>query len=93
MAGLDSQVITVTDLIKSKVRETPDVIFVQYPATPKGRSDYVGYTVADVDRLADQAAQQYMDRGLKPEVGLLVCSQSQDGMGDLMSFSASIRKM
>lgn len=68
MASVDSEIITVTDLILSKVRETPDAIFAQYPATPKGRSDYVGYTVADIDRLADQAAQRYMDRGLKPEV-------------------------
>lgn len=64
----DSQVITITDLLLSKVRETPDAVFIQYPATEKGKSDYVGYTVTDVDRLADEAARQYVARGLRPEV-------------------------
>ncbi|KAI3394095.1 hypothetical protein diail_3219 [Diaporthe ilicicola] len=63
----DSKVITVTDLLLSKVRETPDAVFIQYPATAKGKSDYVGYTVSDVDRLADEAARQYAARGLQPE--------------------------
>ena len=64
----DSQVVTITDLLLSKVRETPDAVFIQYPATAKGKSDYVGYTVTDVDRLADEAARQYVARGLRPEV-------------------------
>ncbi|KKY35657.1 putative l-aminoadipate-semialdehyde dehydrogenase [Diaporthe ampelina] len=63
----DSQVVTITDLLLSKVRETPDAVFIQYPATAKGKSDYVGYTVTDVDRLADEAARQYVARGLRPE--------------------------
>lgn len=69
MAVIDNQIITVTDLFLSKLRETPDAVFVQYPETPKGRSDYVGYTVTDIDRLADEGARQYADKGLKPEVG------------------------
>lgn len=64
----DSEVVTITDLLLSKVRETPDAVFIQYPATAKGKSDYVGYTVTDVDRLADEAARQYAARGLHPEV-------------------------
>ncbi|KAG6361850.1 hypothetical protein INS49_010079 [Diaporthe citri] len=63
----DSQVVTITDLLLSKVRETPDAVFIQYPATAKGKKDYVGYTVTDVDRLADEAARQYVARGLRPE--------------------------
>lgn len=68
----DTQVVTITDLLLSKVRETPDAVFIQYPATAKGKSDYVGYTVTDVDRLADEAARQYAARGLRPEV-CIVC--------------------
>lgn len=68
----DSQVVTVTDLLLSKVRETPDAVFIQYPATAKGKSDYVGYTVTDVDRLADEAARQYAARGLRPEVCIFI---------------------
>ncbi|KAJ0119622.1 male sterility protein [Diaporthe amygdali] len=64
----DSQVVTITDLLLSKVRETPDAVFIQYPATAKGKSDYVGYTVTDVDRLADEAARQYAAQGLRPEL-------------------------
>ncbi|KAL1881254.1 hypothetical protein Daus18300_001106 [Diaporthe australafricana] len=64
----DSQVVTITDLLLSKVRETPDAVFIQYPATARGKSDYVGYTVSDVDRLADETARQYAARGLRPEV-------------------------
>lgn len=71
MAVGDSQIITVTDLFLSKIRETPDAIFIQYPETPKGKSDYVGYTVTDIDRLADEGAWQYTNRGLKADVGSL----------------------
>lgn len=64
----DLQIVTITDLLLSKVRETPAAVFIQYPAAAKGKSDYVGYTVTDVDRLADEAARQYVARGLRPEV-------------------------
>lgn len=71
MAVIDDRIITVTDLFLSKVRETPDAVFIQYPETPKGRSDYVGYTVTDIDRLVDEGARQYTNKGLKPEVRFL----------------------
>lgn len=64
----DNQVVTVTDLLLNKVRDTPETVFIQYPATAKGKSDYVEYTVSDIDRQADEAARQYAKRGLKPEV-------------------------
>lgn len=67
----DNKVVTVTDLLLSKVRTTPDAIFIRYPATAKGRNDYVGFSVTDIDRLADEAARQYARRGLKPEVRYL----------------------
>lgn len=64
----DNQVVTVTDLLLNKVCDTPDAVFIQYPATAKGKDDYVGYTVTDIDRLADEAARQYAKRGLRPDV-------------------------
>lgn len=64
----DHEIVTITDLFSSKVRQTPNAIFLQYPETAKGKSDYVGYTVNDVDRLADEAARQYLRQGLHPEV-------------------------
>lgn len=67
-ATTDNQIVTITDLLLNKVRDTPDSVFIQYPATSKGKSDYVGYTVVDIDRLADEAARQYVARGLKSEV-------------------------
>lgn len=63
-----NQIVTITDLLLNKAHETPDAVFIQYPATAKGKSDYVGYTVTDIDRLADEAARQYAKRGLVPEV-------------------------
>lgn len=64
----NDEIVTVTDLFLSKVRDTPDTIFVQYPATLKGKSDYIGYTVTDIDRLVDEAARQYANKGLQSEV-------------------------
>lgn len=63
----DNQLVTVTDLLLNKVCDTPDAVFIQYPATAKGKDDYVGYTVTDIDRLADEAARQYAKRGLRPD--------------------------
>lgn len=64
----DHQVATVTELLLSKVRDTPDAVFIQYPASAKGKGDYLKYTVSDIDRLANEAVRQYARRGLKPEV-------------------------
>lgn len=67
----DDEVVTITDLFHSKVRKTPNSIWLRYPASSKGKSDYIGYTVTDIDRLADEAARQYLSQGLCPEVSRL----------------------
>lgn len=64
----DDEVVTITDLFMRKVRETPNATFLRYTATDKGKSDYIGATLSDIDRLVDEAARQYLKRGLHPEV-------------------------
>ncbi|KAH8890655.1 acetyl-CoA synthetase-like protein [Thozetella sp. PMI_491] len=58
---------TITDLLLSKVRESPDSIFVSYPATAKGKCDYVDYSVSQIDAFADEAARKYALQGLFPQ--------------------------
>ncbi|OAA67965.1 nonribosomal peptide synthetase-like protein [Niveomyces insectorum RCEF 264] len=57
----------INDLLLQRVREAPDTLFFGYPATPKGKTDYVYHTVRDVDRYADAAARAYLAAGLIPE--------------------------
>lgn len=59
---------TVTDLLLKRVEEAPDVDVLAYPATARGRDDYVNYTAKDLDRFADEAARKYAQAGLLPEV-------------------------
>ncbi|KAL2882794.1 hypothetical protein SGCOL_002006 [Colletotrichum sp. CLE4] len=58
---------TVTDLLLKRVDEAPDVDVLAYPATARGRDDYVNYTAKDLDRFADEAARKYAQAGLLPE--------------------------
>ncbi|TDZ41551.1 Adenylate-forming reductase Nps10 [Colletotrichum trifolii] len=58
---------TVTDLLLKRVEDAPDVDVLAYPASPRGRDDYVNYTARDLDRFADEAARQYARAGLLPE--------------------------
>ncbi|KAK1856583.1 male sterility protein [Colletotrichum chrysophilum] len=58
---------TVTDLLLRRVEEAPDVDVLAYPATARGRDDYVNYTAKDLDRFADEAARKYAQAGLLPE--------------------------
>lgn len=74
----EDEVVTIPELFLSKARETPDAVFLRYPATTKGKSDYINYTVSDIDRLADEAARQYLIQGLHPEVRCLFPSQYRD---------------
>lgn len=67
-ASLQDDIVTISDLFMSKVHETPNAVFLRYPATTRGKSDYVDYTVSDIDRLADDSARQYLSQGLHPEV-------------------------
>ncbi|KAF6835139.1 Iterative polyketide synthase CazM 2 [Colletotrichum musicola] len=58
---------TVTDLLLRRVEEAPDVDVLAYPASARGRDDYVNYTAKDLDRFADEAARKYAQAGLLPE--------------------------
>jgi hypothetical protein len=59
---------TVDDLLFNRSQTIPDVPLVAYPGTARGRSDYVHYTVRDLDRFADHGAQKYASLGLQPKV-------------------------
>jgi hypothetical protein len=59
---------TVDDLIFDRSQTIPDVPLVAYPATPRGRSDYVHYTAKDLDRFADHGAKKYAALGLELQV-------------------------
>jgi hypothetical protein len=59
---------TVDDLLFNQSQTIPDVPLVAYPATARGRSDYVHYTAKDLDRFADHGAQKYASLGLQPNV-------------------------
>jgi len=67
--GTKSQIMcTVDDLLFNQSQTIPDVPLVAYPATARGRSDYVHYTAKDLDRFADHGAQKYASLGLQPKV-------------------------
>ncbi|CAK7236690.1 putative NRPS-like protein biosynthetic cluster [Sporothrix eucalyptigena] len=57
----------VNDLLIRRVREGPYAPFFAYPATPRGKDDYVYHTVGDIDRYADAAACLYLKSGVVPE--------------------------
>ncbi len=59
---------TINDLLVQKALSSPDVPFLAYPASPKGRDDYVHYTARDLDRFADEAARAYVEMGLPVKV-------------------------
>ncbi|KJR82998.1 uncharacterized protein SPSK_03912 [Sporothrix schenckii 1099-18] len=56
----------VNDLLARRVREGPHSPFFAYPATPRGKDDYVHHTVGDIDRYADAAASLYLQSGVVP---------------------------
>ncbi|CAK7219999.1 putative NRPS-like protein biosynthetic cluster [Sporothrix bragantina] len=56
----------VNDLLVRRVREGPYAPFFAYPATPRGKDDYVYHTVGDIDRYADAAACLYLQSGAVP---------------------------
>lgn len=59
---------TVDDLLFNRSQTIPEVPLVAYPATPRGRADYVNYSARDLDRFADHGANKYASMGLAPQV-------------------------
>ena len=59
---------TVDDLLFNRSQTIPDVPLVAYPATARGRADYIHYTARDLDRFAGHGASKYKSMGLLPRV-------------------------
>jgi hypothetical protein len=62
---------SVDDLLFNRSQTIPDIPLVGYPATARGRSDYVHYTARDLDRFADHEARKYASLGIEPKVETL----------------------
>jgi hypothetical protein len=60
---------TVDDLLFNRSQTIPELPLVAYPATAKGRSDYLHYTARDLDRFADHGAKKFASLGLQPKAG------------------------
>lgn len=59
---------TVDDVLLSRLRTSPEAPLISYPATPRGKTDYVDYSANDLNRFVDEAAHIYATSGLIPEV-------------------------
>lgn len=55
---------TIDDLLFNRSQTIPDVPLIAYPATSRGRADYVRYTAKDLDRFANHGAMKYTSMGL-----------------------------
>jgi hypothetical protein len=64
----EAMLYTVNDLLVQKALSSPNVPLLAYPASPKGRDDYVHYTARDLDRFADEAVRTYIAMGLPIKV-------------------------
>jgi hypothetical protein len=62
---------SVDDLLFNRSQTIPDIPLVGYPATARGRSDYVHYTARDLDRFADHGARKYASLGIESKVETL----------------------
>ncbi len=82
---------TVDDLLFNQSQTIPDVPLVAYPATARGRSDYVHYTAKDLDRFADHGAQKYASLGLQPKV-LPPCQNVLNISADTLHRAPKLRK-
>lgn len=60
----DNSLDTIDDLLINRVQTSPNASLVAYPATLRGRSDYIDYTAKDLDRFADEAAKKFARPGL-----------------------------
>ncbi|KAE9973609.1 hypothetical protein BLS_003501 [Venturia inaequalis] len=58
---------TVNDVLLSRLRTSPEAPLISYPATPRGKTDYVDYSANDLNCFVDEAAHRYATSGLIPE--------------------------
>jgi len=59
---------TIDDLIVDRATTSPNVPVLGYPASARGRADYVFYSNSDLDRFADEAARNLISSGLHSNV-------------------------
>ena len=59
---------TIDDLIMDRATTSPNAPVLGYPASARGRADYVYYTNSDLDRFADEAARNLISSGLHSNV-------------------------
>lgn len=65
---------TIDDLIVDRATTSPDTPVLGYPASARGRADYVYYSNSDLDRFADEAARNLISSGLHSNVRYLALS-------------------
>ena len=68
----DIPINTVDDLLLSRALTSPNTTLLAYPATPRGKTDYVDYSAKDLDRFVDHTAQKYAGAGLVPQVSQVI---------------------
>jgi len=64
----EDDIYTIDDLIINRASIFPDKPVVGYPASPRGKADYVYYSNKDLDRFADEAAKHLLSVGLPAKV-------------------------
>ncbi|OCK87203.1 uncharacterized protein K441DRAFT_595033 [Cenococcum geophilum 1.58] len=62
-----SSINTIDELLISRVKTGLNASLFAYPATLRGKSDYISYTAKDLDRFADKAARKFASLSLIPE--------------------------
>jgi hypothetical protein len=59
---------TIDDLIVDRASTSPNAPVLGYPASARGRADYVYYSNSDLDRFADEVARNLISSGLHSNV-------------------------
>ena len=59
---------TIDDLIVDRATTSPNTPVLGYPASARGRADYVYYSNSDLDRFADEATRNLISSGLQSNV-------------------------
>lgn len=67
----EDKLYTVDDLLVNRAFTSPDTLVLGYPASARGRSDYVYYSNKDLDRFADEAARNLLSLGMVENVSIL----------------------
>lgn len=62
------KIYTIDDLIVNRASTAPNEPVLGYPASPRGKDDYVYYSNKDLDQFADEAAKYLLTAGLPAKV-------------------------